>query len=180
MRIEKINSDIYAAKYPGQKQNEFGRLIKCWKDPEYLEQFFEDNIEDFNSGFYNDISIEDAIFETIEEASAFEQKVLQLAKGKDIKGLESLFKPLSEIQKEIPYGNRKAYGTRRKSWLRLYAVKVPENGYLITGGAIKLTKKMEVREHTTKELKKMDQCKAFLKSKGVFDQDGLLDFELEL
>ena len=50
--------------------------------------------------------------------------------------------------------------------------------YVVTGGAIKLTHKMEVREHTKGELQKMERCRNYLLDLGVFDVDGLIE-ELE-
>ena len=47
--------------------------------------------------------------------------------------------------------------------------------YLITGGAIKLTKKMEEREHTSEELIKLEKGRNFLLAESVSDSDGLFD-----
>lgn len=43
-------------------------------------------------------------------------------------------------------------------------------------GAIKLTATMQEREHTQKELDKLNACRDFLKQNGVFDQDSFIDF----
>jgi hypothetical protein len=51
--------------------------------------------------------------------------------------------------------------------------------YIITGGAIKLTDKMEEREHTLKELKKLETCKQFLINEGIIDEEGIIEL-LEL
>ncbi len=48
--------------------------------------------------------------------------------------------------------------SRHASWLRLYAIKLEPGCYVITGGAIKLTRTMEEREHTLKELSKTVYC----------------------
>jgi hypothetical protein len=47
--------------------------------------------------------------------------------------------------------------------------------YLISGGAIKLTDNMQEREHTQKELVKLEKCKQFLKESGIVDEDGVID-----
>jgi len=47
--------------------------------------------------------------------------------------------------------------------------------YLITGGAIKLTDSMQEREHTRRELDKLERCKQFLKEEGIIDEDGVVD-----
>ena len=65
-------------------------------------------------------------------------------------GLETIFKPLHNSQSSVyTLGLSKAKAT----WLRIYALRIEKDVFLITGGAIKLTLQMEVREHTYKELK---------------------------
>jgi len=44
-----------------------------------------------------------------------------------------------------------------------------------TGGAIKLTLKMQDREHTNIELSKIEKCKRFLLETGIVDVDGLIE-----
>ena len=46
---------------------------------------------------------------------------------------------------------------RHASWLRIYAIKLEPGIYVITGGAIKLTRTMQEREHTLLELDKMEE-----------------------
>ena len=53
-------------------------------------------------------------------------------------------------------------------------VRLKPSVYVTTGGAIKLTRTMQDREHTMKELKKLNNCKTFLKENGVFDQDSFV------
>lgn len=78
---------------------------------------------------------------------------------------------------EMLLGREKARGRRRAhdSWLRIYALKLEQNTYLITGGAIKLTRTMEEREHTLAELRKMELVRNFLIEQGAVDIDGLKD-----
>lgn len=78
---------------------------------------------------------------------------------------------------EMLLGREKARGRRRAhdSWLRIYALKLERNTYLITGGAIKLTRTMEEREHTLAELRKMELVRNFLIEQGAVDIDGLKD-----
>ena len=62
------------------------------------------------------------------------------------------------------------------SWMRVYAVRVEKNVFIVTGGAIKLTHYMEDRPHTQLELDKLNKCKEFLKENGIFDQDSFIDY----
>ena len=66
------------------------------------------------------------------------------------------------------------------SWLRIYAIKLDPGCYIITGGAIKLTRTMQEREHTLKELNKMEQVRNYLINNQAIDADGFVDFLSEL
>lgn len=80
---------------------------------------------------------------------------------------------------EMLLGREKAKGRYRThdSWLRIYALKLESNTYLVTGGAIKLTRAMEEREHTLNELKRMEQVRNFLIEQGAVDLDGIKDIK---
>lgn len=65
---------------------------------------------------------------------------------------------------------------KHASWLRLYAIKLEPGCYIITGGAIKLTRTMQERLHTLQELNKMEQVRNLLISQGAFDKDGFIDY----
>lgn len=179
MEIQQIFATVHTIKYPGESVNEFRRLISNWKDPEYLESFFEENKSDLANRLYNDISVEDAIFDTIDEARELQLKIMQLAKENNQEVLEKLFKPLHiGLDKDENFSERKAYGVNRKSWLRFYAIRTIDGAYLITGGAIKLTKRMQSNANTAKELEKLKRCKEFLKEEMIYSQEGFLEMEL--
>lgn len=130
-----------------------------WTDPVYLEEFFDANKADLFSGFYGGITIEEAIENTIEEADELFNALLKL----DFDNLEELFKPLNDNEYTlINFQKRKAKGPYYKNWLRIYALSFYDT-YVITGGAIKLTLKMEVREHTQIELTKLELMRDTLK-----------------
>ncbi len=97
--------------------------------------------------------------------------------------LDELFKPLditdtrmSELTREKA---RNWDRDRHASWLRIYAIRLEPNVYVVTGGAIKLSRKMQEREHTALELDKLNRCKAYLKANGVFDQDSFVELTNE-
>ena len=67
-----------------------------------------------------------------------------------------------------------------RSWLRLYAIKLSMGIYIITGGAIKLTRTMQEREHTLQELEKMEKVRNFLLNEHVFDENSFVDYQKEI
>ena len=170
------NQGLYSVKYSGQDNDEFERLFDLWQDLEYLEDFFNTNKTDLQSGFFGHISIEDAIMQTLEDANALQNILIRIKNSKENASisLNNLFKPLDNITyRPDDYEKSKAYGVIDKTWIRLYALKVDDNCFVITGGAIKLTKKMAQRTHTQKELEKLNMCRDYLRQEGIIDSDGL-------
>ena len=53
----------------------------------------------------------------------------------------------------------------RERYLRLYAIRIDENCFVITGGAIKLTHLMKDRPHTQRELDKLDAEKIICRNR---------------
>lgn len=175
MKIVVIFADLfYTIKYSKNKKHEFARIFDFWHDPEQLFDFFEDNLSDLQSGFYGDITVEEAVMITINEASELEKRLLN---SKDKKAeinnfLKNDLFSNSQVKELIP---KKAYGCRNNSWLRLYAIELSNECFLITGGTIKLTHLMQEREHTKNELYKIQMCIDFLKENGIYDNNGVVE-----
>lgn len=195
-----IKDSLYAVKYDdehdefennefekdGSPKNEFKRLFNNWSDVEYLDAFFDKHQSDLKTEFYTDILTENAIERTINEANKLEQKLISIAengKTNNSENLDNLFKPLDNREKSVypppEYQKNKVYGDEYKSWLRIYAIRIEENVFIVTGGAIKLVKNMNEREHLINELKKLDKIKQFLIGEGIIDKEGIVEY-LEL
>ncbi|MCC8114738.1 MAG: hypothetical protein LIP03_12280 [Bacteroidales bacterium] len=159
--------------------DEFSLLFEKWNNFEYLFEFFSKNRnrEDLKAYFGIEI-IQDAIEDTFEDAQTLEALILDLPYTEE---LDSLFKPLGVSDRyALSLSREKARNWNRHdhpSWLRVYAIRLEENAYIITGGAIKLTASMQEREHTNLELAKLNQCLAYLKANNVFDKDSFMEFE---
>ncbi|WP_073354734.1 hypothetical protein [Flavobacterium xanthum] len=90
--------------------------------------------------------------------------------------LSIVFQPLRNLdytQKELQ--QVKAKTQIQKKWLRMYAIKIGPNTFIVTGGAIKLVGTMDERTHLLKEKQKLEDIKYYLKEEGILDQD---DFEV--
>ena len=115
--------------------------------------------------------------ETIDEASRLECLMLDISPESN---LDSLFRHLENSRySEMALGKEKAKGAgicKRPSWLRIYAIKVEEGTYVVTGGAIKLTATMSERKHTLAELAKLELVRNYFIDNGVFDKEGLEDY----
>lgn len=156
---------LFAVKYDDETYDEFERLFDLWSDVEYLEEFFGANKHDLKNYGLN---VEEAIWKTLDEAKSLRKRMLGVIKD-DTSNLDSLFQNLYVHETRL-YELAKQKSKQR--WLRLYAIRIDANIYLITGGAIKLTLRMEERYHTKNELTKLEECRIFLKENGVFDDES--------
>lgn len=176
MKIVSIfGKNLFAIKYAGEAKDEFSKLFELWQDAEYLEDFFEIHKFDLENGFWGTTSIENAILETFEYAQKFENTLLELSEKsitEQIGGLEDIFSSLHNSQYQILTLNK---SKAKQTWLRLYALRIENDVYIITGGAIKLTQKMQDREHTSLELRKIERCRRFLLEQGIVDVEGVIE-----
>lgn len=121
--------------------------------------------------------INQAIEDTIEDSDQQQCLMLDLQPDSD---LESFFHPLENFRtSEMLLGKEKARlkrTARHSSWLRIYAIKLSQGVYVITGGAIKLTLKMEERSHTKAELEKLEKVRRFLLNEDIIDDDSFIDY----
>lgn len=165
-----VKDSLLAVRFDSQKSDEFSVLFNKWNDVEYLEAFFEKNKEDLNSGFYGTISVEEAVLRTIAEAKKIEayiKNIAEIGKTNPYRTLQDLvFTPLSKSDTSIEHLKSKSYGNQDKTWLRIYAIEIASNLYVVSGGAIKLTKTMNAREHLIQELRKLDVVIDYLKEIG--------------
>ena len=69
---------------------------------------------------------------------------------------------------------------RHASWLRIYAIKLEPGIYVVTGGAIKLTRTMQEREQTQVELARMEKVRRYLIENEISDKDSFDDYLREL
>ncbi len=170
------NPTLYAVKYNGESEDEYHRLFDLWSDIEYLETFFQDNMEDLLKGYYRYSSVEDAIEKTINDAESLEDYLQSLVECSliDRFSLQTLFQPLNAHETHLSSMQKSKARYKKSPWLRLYAIRIASDLFVITGGAIKLTKLMEEREHTQKEFCKLDLVKNFLFDQGLLDKE---DFE---
>jgi len=166
---------IYSIQHDGRSENEFDRLFDEWNDVTHVIQFMVENIAYLNDGIWHNIrQPEDATAQVLEEATLLEELFNELyknAKNGEKPDFDSHFHLLEGKYKyEIKQPPMKSYGTIHPSLLRIYAIKMANNTYLITGGGIKLADKIQnspgLKNHIIQEI---DQTREFLKANGIMD-----------
>lgn len=167
---------LWSVKYPEKEADELTLLFRNWSNFNYLLDFFLSNMEDLNHFFHIE-RIEDAIKDTFEDAEILQRLILDFPYTENLDGL---FHPLSIADSRVRELSREKARNwdklKHASWVRIYAIRVEHDVFVVTGGAIKLTPAMQDRQHTQLELEKLNKCKDFLKENGVFDQDSFIDY----
>lgn len=152
------------------------KILSGWRDVEHLFGFYEKNkkaIEDGPLTHYG-YSFEDFSEEVMSDLEQLEDFINNL-KNDDVE-LDDCFAPLSKDEEESKVLSLRK---RRCTWLRIYAIRIDENLYVITGGAIKITKTMQDHNDTKNELAQLDYSRQWLKHKGIdTDEDFYLYFDL--
>ena len=182
MTFDKILDDnrLWAVRYDGESDNALQMVFNQWNDPEWLWDFFTENLSDLES-YFKITDVDQAIYDTIEDSNELECLILDISPEAN---LDLLFRPLETNRiAEMMLSKEKARIHNREkhaSWLRLYAIKLEPGHYIITGGAIKLTRTMQERDHTLQELAKMEQVRNLLIEERVVDAEGFEDYTNEL
>ncbi len=164
MKIVSIFADqLFAFHYENEVDNEYDRLMNLWTDTGYLQAYAKENkvknLYDFIDEILKDTeAIQDFLndIQTNKEPHEFYFQPLQVSEGK--------YKILA-FQKGKIVQNK----------LRLYAIKIDANCFVITGGAIKMSQIMQDHEDTDNELKKLNNARAYLNKEEVFDEDTFFE-----
>lgn len=184
MKIVPIyNGYIYSVSYDESEEedNEFDRLLSLWNDVSYLSDFFNTNAAYLSNETWQKVRLpEMAAHQVIREAEDLENLFEELHDNTE-KGrkpdFDSHFKYLGGKYKYmLEYEPMKSYGTESPSLIRLYAVKLGPNTYLITGGGIKLADTIQnspgLQDHV---IKNIDRVRTYLKANGIMNSDDLED-----
>ena len=182
MVFERVIDDkdhLWAVRDMSKPMNELALLFQSWNDIGYLMDFFMENLDDLK-GYFHIERISDAIEDTMDDAEQLERLILDIPYTDN---LDELFKPLGSSDLTIRELTReKARNWDRMghaSWLRVYAIRLEKDVFVITGGAIKLTRTMQDRPHTQAQLDKLNKCRQYLMDNDVFDADSFISLTEE-
>lgn len=177
MTFDKVIEDgrLWAVRYQGDNENALQKVMGQWNDAEWLADFFTQNFDDLVS-YFKITKLDEAVYDTMEDSDELECLILDISPDAN---LDELFRPLENGRtSEMMLSKEKARlrnRPRHASWLRLYAIKLNPGIYVISGGAIKLTRTMQEREHTLIELEKLEKVRQYLVANGVVDNDSFND-----
>jgi hypothetical protein len=173
--FERSKDRLLAVKYEGSNLDAIELLQEKWANPWGLREFFKEFKQDYDK-YYGKATLRQIVEKAINDADKLFDTLFKLAEDETGKHLSEFFKPLDNKEAETAYELQqlKAYGTLSNSFLRIYAIRYG-NAFVITGGAIKLTKQMKDRKHTQEELYKLNLVKDYLQEKGEEGEFVYLD-----
>lgn len=175
MELYSIFADhIWSIGYDEHEKDVLTELFENWTDMLYLSEYFDKNEELLNDPFWCGYTKEELINETYKEAIAFNDYLYDLYENSQngtIPDFDDLFKKLSPNDNIWTLEKEKAYSIptvkHHPSMLRLYAIKIEPNAYVITGGGIKLVWKMEETKDLCIELQRLQIARNWLKDHDV-------------
>ena len=163
MKIISIFAEqLFSFHYDNEKDNEYGRLMDLWTDAGYLQSYAISNKVSDVYGFIDDVS---------EDAEQIQDFLENISQNNQPYGF--YFEALQESERKKPLSFQK--GKIIKNRLRFYAIKLEDNCFVITGGAIKMSQQMQDHPDTDKELKKLSKARNYLSQNGVFDEDSFFE-----
>ena len=157
--------NVYAVKYDQYKEDELTRHLDLWNDITYLKEFYDKNKRYILNNSYLAVnSIREFIYAVNDNAEMLDDAICEYSEN------NSLFQLFIVLQEKEDLKEVLSLRKAKQNFLRLYGVRL-ENIYIITGGAIKITQKMQEHENTEKELDKLKAFKKYLQKKDVFNEE---------
>lgn len=158
---------------------EFDKIRHLWMNPKYIADFFDDNEVHLQDPFWRGIDKDRFINDILSSTPYIFNEIIKKCKAGTI---DELFEPLGKSDenndahtsirvkhKQGKIGGRFAF--------RIYAIKIEEGCYVVTGGAIKVVKEMHQAQNTTIELNKINA--AYNKYLGKNSRAEFVEFVID-
>lgn len=160
---------LYSFKYDNYYNSVYERKLDEWQDFEYIySKAYENNIDEkLIDQFFNEIFFD----------REFLKNKIDVCSNNNT--LFDIFKNLNDYSTQIePFEKSKAkiyiQYQKRLSRLRLYSLRVNNSCFVITGGAIKFSLRMEDHPDTLEELNRLKSCRQFLLDED-FNEDDIIE-----
>jgi hypothetical protein len=170
---------MYSIRYENQESDEYERLFSDWNDVDFVACFFEQHANFLNSSTWRHIHTPElATRQVLDEAEQLELQIEELAKNTCAgrkPDFDSYFQNFGGAYDYlIEYYPVKGYGYQNPSLIRLYAIKLAPNVYIVVDGGIKLGRSIQdspgLSEHVFEHV---NQVRSWLYKNGILTQDDL-------
>lgn len=161
-----FENQLYSFHYDEYNENEYERNLNQWSNTAYLFEFAkENNIQDI-------VAFVDEISDNLEE---LEDLINEIAETDE--QFKRLFIPLKHAETNKTISLRK--GKINHNRLRLYAIKIIDELFIITGGAIKMSQRMLDHPGTAKEHSKLSAARQYLDINDIHNEDAFFELIAE-
>lgn len=168
---------LYSMKY-GEDDDEYHRIWARLTDIDDLTEFFEKHQAFLRNGFWRDrMTPETAAAVVVDEIGEFYAALARNAqhacegRSPDLEDLFVNFGGMELYEWKLPAV--KAYGARRPFLIRLYAIRLDANCYLLIAGGIKLGPTIQDSPGLEDVLPKLRNAKTFLLREGILGQEDI-------
>lgn len=168
---------LFSARYDGEELNEFDRLFLYWNDTEKVSTFMMANKHLLNDAIWKGLSDPNLAALRVSNESIVPREHLEALCANAAEGyvpdLDTYFKPLDiKHYNGMEYAPHKSYGLSRPSLLRLYAIRLKANKFIVVDGGIKLCHTIQespdLKDHV---LKRIREVRRWLIDNGIFDEN---------
>lgn len=149
--------------------NEYDRMMDLWTDVSYLRNYAKAN---------NVPNINQFVNARLRDAENIQDLLDKLTENNH--PLEYYFRPLDNNETSIKILSLQKGKVSNRDGLRIYAIKIDADCFVITGGAIKMSQLMEDHPDTDNELTKIKKAQDYFKANDVFDRDSFYEFKSEM
>ncbi|MCX6317997.1 MAG: hypothetical protein NTW29_11945 [Bacteroidetes bacterium] len=168
---------LYAVRYNSGEKDEFERLFDEWDDTSFVMSYFLLNKQYLKHPFFDNYSLESLVSKVHRESTEIREMALHTNGNSIIR----LFRPLETKQKVFSLQTHlqrakasiKEPALFPRPLLRLYGLRMDDTTFIITGGAIKITRQMDEHPDTKAALGKMELVRNWLESTGNTTFDDL-------
>jgi hypothetical protein len=171
---------LHSIQYPSETRNEFDRLFDLWNNYQYLFNFCKENAHQIFSGYYKINRLEEFIDMIVNEANELESVFLDYYENGNFANgiLQTIFMPYhnQEYKFRVLQLSKASIKSKiiKQPALRLYALRIDSNTFIITGGCIKITKTVQESDYNLNEIKKLEQVRQYLLANGIQTFDDLI------
>lgn len=163
-----FDSVLYAVRYKNNEDNEYDRLMELWDDAEHLFNYLTTN----KHYLPKNETLRQLLNQIIDDHETLDDLLIKTCEGAET-SLSQFFQPLHNSEYRL---TELSLQKKRLNYLRLYAVKIDSNTFIVTGGAIKLVQRMQEHPDTELELQKLNQVRQFLRENQITDNLSLTEY----
>lgn len=181
MDIVQIYPDhLFSVRNEGEKSSEYEKILERLSDKDTVLGFFRENVNYLKNDFLGKYGLtpEAAAASVIDDVYELDKYIGILCENTERDNhpdLDDYFKFLDgQYAYELAYIPMKGYGIYSPTFIRIYALRIQPNVYVIVYGGLKLAKKIKdspvLKDNVMKQI---TAARDFLQSIGVSDEDDL-------